>query len=99
MVRKPLNLFLPLKRLQHLPFRITSRILLTLTTVIVLCFVCWMIYRIFFLKVQTSPIILEQRSELLQTDHIEELELYEENTDIPPFPAPIFPTNDNLFSG
>jgi hypothetical protein len=94
MARKTLNLKAPFERLKYIPFRLISRSILGLATLLVLVFVSWMIYRIYIEVPDTEPVVLEQRTELLQTSRIEELETYIDNPDVPAFPASIFPTTD-----
>lgn len=94
MARKPLNLPLSFSRLQHIPFRVISRAILGTATSGILIFISWMIYRVYFQLPQSDPVVLDQRTELLQINRVEELEAYEKNLDVPPFPASIFPTSD-----
>lgn len=78
----------------HIPFRLVIRMILFLVTLSMFIFVSWVLWRIYY-KSQTSPVVvMNLRTELLQTQTIEELEKYHQEANVQLLPSSIFPTND-----
>lgn len=94
MARQPLNLSTIISRLRHTPFKVLSRGILRLASLIIFIFVSWITYHIYFEAPNSLPIVVDQRTELLQNERIDDLKTYAKNSDVPPFPGSVFPMTD-----